>query len=167
MGCGKSTLARRIARRTGVVWTDTDRLVEEREGASAVDIFRYAGEEYFRRAERAVLDALIDKGEPCVVATGGGLPAWRDNMERMNGAGLTVWIDRPVEEIARRMSPYGRQRRPRLWGLTDGEIVGFMRRDLAGRAGCYAAARMRVDCAALSDEEAEERILEAWRRENG
>lgn len=162
MGCGKSTFARRIARRLGVEWADTDRLVEQAEGATVCDIFRYEGEARFREVERAALDRLIDEGRIGVVATGGGLPAWRDNMERMNGAGLTVYLRRPAEEIARRMSPYGRQRRPRLRGLSDAELVDFMRRDMAAREGFYARARLHVDCALLSDAEAEETILRGW-----
>ena len=51
MGCGKSTLGRKLARRLGVDFIDTDALVEEREGASVADVFRYEGEERFREAE--------------------------------------------------------------------------------------------------------------------
>ena len=59
MGCGKSTLGRKLARRLGVDFIDTDALVEEREGASVADVFRYEGEERFRDAERRVLDEVI------------------------------------------------------------------------------------------------------------
>ena len=34
MGCGKSTLGRRLARRLGAEFADTDALIERREGAS-------------------------------------------------------------------------------------------------------------------------------------
>lgn len=164
MGCGKSTFARRIARRLGVEWADTDRVVEQSEGASVCDLFHYEGEARFRERERAALDRLIDEDRVGVVATGGGLPVWRDNMERMNGAGLTVYLRRPAEEIARRMSPYGRQRRPRLRGLSDGELVTFMCRDMAEREAFYARAQLTVDCAALSDDEAVARIIDALRQ---
>lgn len=164
MGCGKSTLARRIARRLGVEWADTDRLVEQAEGASVCDIFRYEGEARFRQIERAALDRVIDEGMVGIVATGGGLPVWRDNMERMNGAGLTVYLRRPAEQIACRMSPYGRQRRPRLRGLSDAELVDFMRRDMTDREGFYGRAQLTIDCAALSDDEAVERIVAALRQ---
>ena len=40
MGCGKSTLGRKLARRLGIPYADTDALVEEREGASVSDVFR-------------------------------------------------------------------------------------------------------------------------------
>lgn len=65
MGCGKSTLGRKLARRLGVDFIDTDALVEEREGASVADVFRYEGEERFREAERRVLDerrSLLRRG---------------------------------------------------------------------------------------------------------
>ena len=39
MGCGKSTLGRKLARRLGVPFADTDALVERREGASVADVF--------------------------------------------------------------------------------------------------------------------------------
>lgn len=74
MGCGKSTLARKIARRLGVEAVDTDRAVEEREGATVADIFRYEGEERFREVEREVLERLIADPATRVVSTGGGLP---------------------------------------------------------------------------------------------
>ena len=50
MGCGKSTLGKKLARRLGGTFVDTDSLVEAREGASVADVFRYEGEQRFREA---------------------------------------------------------------------------------------------------------------------
>ena len=88
MGCGKTTIGRRLARRLGYDFADTDDRIEKQEGADVCDIFHYAGEEYFRKAERGMLEQLIASGDDLVVSTGGGLPVWADNMARMNGAGL-------------------------------------------------------------------------------
>jgi len=165
MGCGKSTFARRIARRMEADFVDTDRMIEEREGAEVADIFRYEGEERFREIEREVLEQLIGEGRAAIVSTGGGLPTWRDNMERMNAAGLTVYLRRPAAQIARRLTPRGRWKRPRLRGLSDGELVAFMERDMALREPFYARARLTVDCAACTDDEAIDRILEALEAE--
>ena len=142
MGCGKSTVGRKLARRLGWRFADTDALVEEAEGASVADIFHYEGEE------------LIASGGPVVVSTGGGLPAWGDNMERMNAAGMTVYLQRSAECIARRLSPYGRRKRPKLRGLSDEELVPFMERDMAQRSPFYERARLVLACDALSDEAA-------------
>ena len=59
MGCGKSTLGRRLARRLGAEFADTDALIERREGASVADVFRYEGEERFREVEREVLEQTL------------------------------------------------------------------------------------------------------------
>ena len=150
MGCGKSTLGRRLARRLGAEFADTDALIERREGASVADVFR--------EVEREVLEQTL-AGTAAVVSTGGGLPVWRDNMARMNAAGFTVYLRREAEQIARRLSPYGRQKRPRLRGLDDAELVEFMSRDMAAREPFYAQAQLIVDCGELSDDEVVETIL--------
>lgn len=166
MGCGKSTLARKIARRLGVEPVDTDRVVEEQEGASVFDIFHYEGEERFRQIEREALERIIADPAAAVVSTGGGLPVWRDNMARMNEAGTTVYLRRSAEQIARRLSPYGRQKRPRLRGLSDEELVRFMTRDIAEREPFYAQACHTFDCDALSDDDVVEKILAEFKMKN-
>lgn len=159
MGCGKSTLGRRLARRLGVAFVDTDAKIEQHEGASVADVFRYEGETRFREVEREVLDRIVAEEAEAVVSTGGGLPTWRDNMARMNDAGLTVYLRRDAEQIASRLSPYGRQKRPRLRGLDDAQLVAFMERDMAAREPYYAQAQLVVDCDVLSDDEVVEYIL--------
>lgn len=159
MGCGKSTLGRKLARRLGGELADTDALVEAREGASVADVFRYEGEARFREVERAVLDGVIARGEAAVVSTGGGLPTWGDNMERMNAAGCTVYLRRTARQIASRLSPYGRRKRPRLRDLSDDELVDFMERDMAAREPFYARATLVVECDGRSDDEIMDEIL--------
>lgn len=159
MGCGKSTLGRKLARRLNVAFTDTDSLVEQREGASVADVFRYEGEERFREVEREILEQAIAESGAAVVSTGGGLPVWRDNMARMNAVGYTVYLRRSAGRIASRLSPYGRQKRPRLRGLNDAELIEFMARDMAVREPFYAQAHLVVDCDAMSDDQVVEHIL--------
>ena len=123
MGCGKSTLGRKLARRLGIGFVDTDTLVEEQAGAPVADVFRYEGEARFREAEREALERAIAAGGEAVVSTGGGLPTWGDNMQRMNGVGHTVFLRRSAAQIASRLSPYGRRKRPRLRGLDDAGLL--------------------------------------------
>lgn len=159
MGCGKSTLGRKLARRLGVALADTDALIEQQEGASVIDVFHYEGEEGFRKAERGVLERLIADGGDRVISTGGGLPTWSDNMECMNRVGCTIYLRRSAEQIARRLTPYGRRKRPRLRGLSDEELVAFMTRDMEAREPFYSQAQIVVGCEDTSDDELVERII--------
>lgn len=151
-GSGKSSLAKRLSKALGVGYVDTDTLVEQSVGATVADIFHYEGEEYFRRAERGVLESLVAEGYNGIVATGGGLPAWRDNMERLNGMGTTIYLQRSPEQILSRLSAYGREKRPMFRGKSDEELLQFMREHIAEREPYYAKANVVVDCNTMSDE---------------
>ena len=160
MGCGKSTIGRKLARALHLEFVDTDHRIEEREGATVIDIFHYEGEERFRTIEREVLEEVITAERASVVSTGGGLPAWGDNMARMNEVGRTIYLKRSAENIASRLSPYGRQKRPRLRGLNDEELVIFMREDMAKRDPYSSQAVQVVACEGKSDEEIIREIID-------
>lgn len=164
MGCGKSTFGRKLARSLGFRFVDTDALIEERQGASVADIFQYEGEERFRAAEREALEEAVAGGGDVVVSTGGGMPVWHDNMERMNGTGHTFYLRRKPSQILHRLSPYGRQKRYRLRGMDDEELLAFMERDLTNREPVYSQAHYAIDCDTMSDDEALQYMLELIQR---
>ncbi len=160
MGCGKSTLGRKIAKSMGCNFVDMDSKIEEREGAAVADIFRYEGEEYFRHAERQLIEELASNDEDMVISTGGGAPAWRDNVEYMNRVGKTFYLRRSARQIASRLSPHGRQKRPKLRGLNDEELVAFMTENMAEREPYYAKATYCIECEERSDAEIIDVILQ-------
>ena len=154
-------MAKRLSKALGVGYVDTDTLVEQSVGATIADIFHYEGEEYFRRAEREVINSLA-KEEYCgIVATGGGLPVWEDNMERLNSLGTTIYLQRSPEQILSRLSAYGREKRPMFRGKSDEELLQFMHEHLAQREPYYAKAQMIVDCNTMSDEAIVNYIIES------
>ncbi|MDX1447783.1 MAG: shikimate kinase [Acidimicrobiia bacterium] len=69
MGTGKSAVGRRLAKRLGFEWIDTDRLIEERHG-SIPTIFSRAGESAFRGIERNLAAELSERTRH-VISTGG------------------------------------------------------------------------------------------------
>lgn len=165
MGCGKSSLGRKLAKAGDMEFMDMDSIIEQREGASISDIFHYQGEEYFRNAERALIEELGTAEGDMVVSTGGGAPTWQDNMERMNGLGATIYLRRTAQQIASRLSPHGRQKRPKLRGLNDEELVAFMTTNMAEREPFYSKATHCVDCAERSDAELIDYILQIVKNE--
>lgn len=159
MGCGKSSLGRKLAKAADMEFVDMDSLIEQREGAAVSDIFRYEGEEYFRGLERAIIDELSVSDGDMIISTGGGAPAWQDNMAKINSVGQSFYLRRTAEQIASRLSPHGRQKRPKLRGLNDEELVTFMRENMAEREPYYMQATHCIDCAERSDAELIEYIL--------
>ncbi|MBR5812376.1 MAG: shikimate kinase [Alistipes sp.] len=160
MGCGKSTLGRRLSKVTNFRFVDMDSEIEQREGASVSDIFKFAGEEYFRKAERVLIEELAEAEDDMIISTGGGAPTWADNMEYMNRMGECVYLRRTAQQIASRLSPNGRQKRPKLRGLNDEELVAFMTQNMAEREPFYSQAEHIIDCAERSDAEIINIILE-------
>ena len=165
-GCGKTSLGRKLARRLHIRFIDTDDEIEQREQASVGDIFHYAGEEYFRRAERAVLEQIASDDGDAVVSTGGGMPVRSDNAELLNKLGITVYIRRKAEQIARRLTPYGRAKRPRLHGLNDAELTEFMERDIEAREPYYAKAHYTIDGSLHNDAELLDELLKIFTKGN-
>jgi shikimate kinase len=107
MGAGKSSVGRFLSKRLGWRFVDLDRQIEVRAGNTVAYIFKYAGEEAFRRMEtealRRLLLALAD-GDPTVVALGGGAFAHSENVEMLQQCSApVVFLDAPLDELRRRI----------------------------------------------------------------
>jgi shikimate kinase len=98
MGAGKTTVGRRLARRLGRSFLDTDHEIQERTGVSIPTIFEIEGEAGFRRRESAVL-AEIARGEDLVVATGGGIVLAEQNRRLLRQRGTVVYLRASVEDL--------------------------------------------------------------------
>ena len=159
MGTGKSTIGRKIAKCAELPFLDTDKMVEEAEGAEVADIITYAGEEYFRRAERRALEQTAEY-ESAIISTGGGLPVWGDNQAWIAEHGVSVYLKRTPEQILSRLSPHGRYKRPKLRGLSDEEVLQVMRDGIAEREPIYEKADIVIDCSQTSDWEIVDRLCE-------
>ena len=120
-GCGKSSLGKRVARETGLLFADTDALVAQSAGCTVTEFFERYGEENFRRAETNALAALT-RAKPMMISTGGGTVMNPVNRHIMRSWGRIVLIDRPLEEI---LSDIKLDRRPTLrdGGLAEVERV--------------------------------------------
>jgi shikimate kinase len=106
MGAGKSTVGQVLAEKLGWDFADLDTLIEAREGMPVSAIFSSHGEEAFRRMETAALQDLmysIERGNPTVVALGGGTFPQPVNCELLSHAGLSVWLDCSLETALSRI----------------------------------------------------------------
>jgi len=116
MGSGKSTTGKKLASALGWFFCDTDKMIEERESISIPEIFTAFGENYFREKERLLLRELSVKSGT-VVACGGGMPCYGDNIEIMRLTGVVVYLKMTPEAIADRLKK-ARNERPLLKNLS-------------------------------------------------
>jgi shikimate kinase len=96
MGAGKSTSGRLLARTLGLTFIDSDKVIEERTGASIPLIFELEGEAGFRMRERAVIDDLT-RETGIVLATGGGAILAPENREALRSRGKVVYLHASVD----------------------------------------------------------------------
>jgi len=80
MGCGKTTLGRKLAARLGYEFMDLDHIFEAQAGMTIAQYFSSFGEDAFRKLESEVLRQTRYPPN-AVVSTGGGLPCFFDNMD--------------------------------------------------------------------------------------
>lgn len=155
MGCGKSSVGRRLAGITGHRFLDSDELVTQTEGRSIAEIFARSGEEAFRVAETKVLEDLVGVAG-VVLATGGGAILREANREAFRKIGVVAWLDAAPDILFERATRTNR--RPLLQTAEPRKTFDEL---LASRLAIYeATADFRFDSTDFEHEEAARRILE-------
>ena len=160
MGAGKTSVARRLARRLKRRVYDSDAMITARTGRTVAQLFAEGGEPAFRSLESDVLDEALRADPPGVVAAAGGVVLSADNRARLREAsargGVVVWLRAPAAVLARRVRPG--DHRPLL--ATD--PAGTLARLAAEREDLYAAvADATVDSAAAPFDQVVADVLDA------
>jgi shikimate kinase len=98
MGCGKSKVARALARSLDVLFVDLDESITARTGRTPAQLINEDGERAFRAIETETLRDVLHSRAAGVVALGGG--AWieaanRELIDEYSCA--SVWLDVPFE----------------------------------------------------------------------
>ena len=139
----RSRFGKELAKDKGLPFLDLDERGESREGRSISEIFAKEGEEYFRKREREILHEICNEADEFVLATGGGTPCFFDNMDYMNQAGTTVFLNTSPLVIVDRLK---RQRadRPLLSMYSDDVLEFFVREHLESRLSFYLKAKEQV-----------------------
>lgn len=159
MGCGKSSVGRRLAALTGHRFVDTDDLIVQAENKTISELFATGGEEYFRDIEERVVGDLIGVAG-IVLATGGGAVLRESSRIAMKKIGAVAWLDAAPDALFERASRS--QRRPLLQTANPRETFDAL---LASRRAIYeAAADFRLDSTGLAHDEVAQRILEQTMR---
>lgn len=150
MGAGKTTVGRALARKMGCGFLDLDDVIETQTGKTVREIFAELGEDGFRRLERATLRSSAEL-ERMIISLGGGAYLSEENRQTIKAAGISVWLDCPLEVCLSRVEYDGS--RPLLSNPSEARTLYEMRRPY------YRLADYTVNSAEGSPEEIAEMIV--------
>ncbi len=161
MGAGKSTIGRRLAKRLGRPFADSDQEIEAAAGCSISEFFDRYGEAAFREGERKVIARLLG-GAPIVLATGGG--AFMDEQTRslIREKALSIWLRADLDTLVERCSR--RNTRPLLAGK---DVRAVLRELMERREPVYALADIHVTTGDGPHEDVVTAIVKALKNHNG
>lgn len=144
MAAGKSTVGRALADRLGFDLVDTDIVIEERMGKPLAEVVATRGEEFFRSTESALLDEIIASDSVnIVVACGGGMPCFGDNMAKMLTHGTVIYLQSSEEALFDRLLG-DKQHRFLICNKNADELSEYIRTTLALRSRYYCKADLIV-----------------------
>jgi shikimate kinase len=160
-GCGKSTVAKILARHLSWRFADADDEIEAMTGCSIAEILQTFGMAELRGREADVL-RKVARYERHVIATAGGCVIRQTNRALMRATGVSIWLTAQPETLWQRMQqdPLTVSRRPRL---TDLDPRAEIDRLAAEREPLY---REVADLTVSTDEQSPDQvaatILRSW-----
>jgi shikimate kinase len=143
MGVGKTSLGKKLAKQLGWIFIDTDKLIEQKQGINIMQIFEKCGENHFRQLEHnLVLELKSVKN--AVIATGGGLPCFHDNMIHLNSFAQTVYLKKEADQLTNHLKNK-KSTRPLIAQLNEHQLHDYVEQKLKERTNFYELAQFCID----------------------
>lgn len=150
MGSGKSHWGKIWAGKYGLRLLDLDDEIEREHGMSIDSIFEKKGEGIFRKTEAELLKQTVSYRN-ALIACGGGVPCFGDNMEWMLANGTVIYLQATPAYVLRRIS-HETDKRPLLKKLDTTGILSFIEKKLEEREPIYRQAHYILDVEKLNEE---------------
>ena len=119
MASGKSVVGKKLSKRMGLNFFDTDEQIQKKAGATISWIFDVEGEEKFREREFEMLNILI-KEDNCIISTGGGIVLRKENRALIQ-KGTGIYLKTSIQsQLERTMND---KERPLLRNTDNKEVT--------------------------------------------
>ena len=151
-GSGKTTAAKKFAEHKMIEFVDSDIYIENKYNMSVNQIFNEPGENKFREYEHNALLEIFQK-DKFILAAGGGLPCYFDNMKIIKEKSLSVYLSvSPKLLVDRIMQTEKGRSRPLIQNKTKSEILHYITKTLEKRKRFYETADYQIDAAVTVEE---------------
>lgn len=154
MGVGKTSIGRRLAKKLGMKFTDSDQEVENAAKCSISDIFEIYGETAFHDIERRVIKRLLDESIH-VLATGGSAFSDEETKKLIKENGISIWLAADLETLLPRIER--RDHRPQFAESKD--IRKTLESLIEVYSPLYAEADIRIDCNNRTPDQTTDQII--------
>lgn len=157
MGCGKSSVGRKLSQLTKLPLFDTDEWVEEISGCTVSDIFKQYGEAEFRRLEQEAVKHIAEL-PTSVISTGGGIVQNAINRSLLWQQGNIFYLQASIDTLLNRA--VRRPTRPLLQQANPRQILEEL---MARRESFYNQAHHIIPTDKLTIEEIAHAICKLYR----
>jgi shikimate kinase len=151
-GSGKTTIGHLVSQLLECHFFETDWAITKAANSTIGNIIKHQGEEAFRDLEEEVLISTT-KLAGAVIATGGGLPCFKNNLSLMLSNGIVVWLQVPNELIIARLT----DRYSQIPALANTDLDLSVPGLLAFRSKWYKQADITIS---LTNTEAEKNVMQ-------
>ena len=157
MGCGKSTIAKRLSKNIGIPFVDLDQYIEQKANLTVSAIFEQRGEIYFRKLEHQSFVELLGSSEPLIIGLGGGTPCYANNHELLTGENVfSIYLKASIQTLFTRLS-LNKSKRPLIADKNEEELKEFIAMHLFERSFYYNKAQFKVS---VDDKTIDETVLD-------
>ncbi len=148
MGCGKTTIGKKVANKLQIHFIDMDDYIVKKEKNSINEIFARYGEEVFRQKEQEALHDMFNINN-VLVATGGGAPCFFDNILQLNKHGKAFYLKVSPQVLSKRLWSI-KAERPLIKDKTPDELNAYVAKTIAYREQFYNQAQYIIDTSEMS-----------------
>jgi shikimate kinase len=166
MGSGKTHIAKRWSTLWQVPCIDTDEAIAQQTNKSIAEIFSIDGEAYFRELEANFIRGISLHTNP-VIATGGGLACFHDNIDWMVAHGIVVWLNPSIDTLLQRLWN-GRHHRPLIASAnTREDLRNILHEKYNNRKGFYSKSQIHWNETSQEEEIIYQclNIAQQWKRD--
>ncbi|MFC2097302.1 shikimate kinase [Bacteroidota bacterium] len=164
MGCGKTSIGKKLANRLNLHFVDLDNYIEQKTGKKISLIFETQGEETFRKFENKYLKEL-QKKDNILISTGGGTPCFLENMELINNTGISIYLEMNTQSLVQRLMN-AKSQRPLIIGKNKKELADYVEKTLAEREQYYKKANIIINALHPDISELSKQILNQTQNNN-
>lgn len=152
MGCGKTTLGKKLAKQLNYLFIDLDKEIERESNKSISDIFLNEGENEFRKTETTVLNKILDLNGNYIIALGGGTICFNNNLQIVKNKASLIYLQMPVKALYSRLKE-SKTNRPLISNLNDEELLSFIENKLKERENFYLQANYIFNALSINSTE--------------